>query len=77
MLIGGQVEGDPNTTVVSFGKIEEAVAGQLAFLANPKYEDYLYTTQASIAIINEGYELQKPVDTTLIRVADTRNFSTV
>jgi len=70
MLIGGQVEGDPNTTVVSFGKIEEAVAGQLAFLANPKYEDYLYTTGASIIIINQVQELKQPLSCTLIRVAD-------
>ena len=70
MLIGGRVEGDPNTTVTSFGKIEEAIAGQLAFLANPKYEDYLYTTGASIIIINETQELKQALSSTLIRVAD-------
>ncbi|MFT3825628.1 MAG: UDP-3-O-(3-hydroxymyristoyl)glucosamine N-acyltransferase [Chitinophagaceae bacterium] len=70
MLISGKVEGDANTAVGSFGKIEEAQAGQLAFLANPKYEDYLYTTQASIIIINESLELKQPVSAALIRVAD-------
>ena len=44
MIIEGKVEGDPNVVVDSFGKIEEAGPGQLAFLANPKYEDYLYTS---------------------------------
>ncbi|MDF2187391.1 UDP-3-O-(3-hydroxymyristoyl)glucosamine N-acyltransferase [Paraflavitalea sp. CAU 1676] len=70
MLINGTVEGDANAAVGSFGKIEEAQAGQLAFLANPKYEDYLYTTSASIVIINTSLELKQPVKATLLRVAD-------
>jgi len=69
-VINGKVEGDQESIVVSFGKIEEAKEGQLAFLANPKYEDYLYTTSASIIIINETLELKKPVKATLIRVSD-------
>ena len=43
-IIGGSVEGDAGVMVGSFGKIEEAKEGQLAFLANPKYEDFLYST---------------------------------
>ncbi|HXB45378.1 MAG TPA: UDP-3-O-(3-hydroxymyristoyl)glucosamine N-acyltransferase [Puia sp.] len=70
LLIDGKVEGDPNISVVSFGKIEEATKGQLAFLANPKYEDYLYSTEASIIIINEAQELKQPIKATLIRVPD-------
>lgn len=70
MLVNGRVEGDANISVGSFGKIEEAVAGQLAFLANPKYEDYLYTTGASLIIVNESQELKQPVKATLIRVPD-------
>ena len=70
MIIGGKVEGDPQACVASFGKIEEAVAGQLAFLANPKYEDHLYTTGASVIIINDFQELKTPISATLIRVAD-------
>ena len=54
MLINGKLEGDPNIAVTSFGKIEEAIAGQLSFLANPKYEEYLYCTKASVIIINES-----------------------
>jgi len=69
-LIDGKVEGDGNVEVSSFGKIEEAKKGQLAFLANPKYEDYLYTTNASIVIVNDGQELKQPISATLIRVAD-------
>jgi UDP-3-O-[3-hydroxymyristoyl] glucosamine N-acyltransferase len=70
LLINGKIEGNAEAMVTSFGKIEEATDGQLTFLANPKYEDYLYTTRASIAIINVGYELKHPVIPTLIRVAD-------
>ncbi|MBN8781545.1 MAG: UDP-3-O-(3-hydroxymyristoyl)glucosamine N-acyltransferase [Sphingobacteriales bacterium SCN 48-20] len=69
-LINGKVEGDPNVAVNSFGKIEEAREGQLSFLANLKYEDYLYSTGASVIILNENYELKQPVSATLIRVPD-------
>lgn len=70
LLISGKVEGDPNAVVTSFGKIEEAAAGQLAFFANPKYEEYLYKTAASVVIVNDSFELKQPVKATLIRVAD-------
>src|SRR5262245_50468899 len=69
-LINGKTEGDGNTSVNSFGKIEEAQNGQLAFLANPKYEEYLYITKASVIIINESLELKQPITATLIRVPD-------
>ena len=70
MMIGGKTEGNPEVVVHSFGKIEEAVAGQLAFLANPKYEEYLYSTGASVIIINETQELKQKIESTLIRVPD-------
>ncbi|WP_074417477.1 UDP-3-O-(3-hydroxymyristoyl)glucosamine N-acyltransferase [Hydrotalea sp.] len=70
LLIDGQVDGDATVAVTSFGKIEEAKAGQLSFLANPKYEDYLYHTQASIIIVNHNQTLKQPVKATLIRVPD-------
>lgn len=70
MIINGTVEGNPEAAVHSFGKIEEAQAGQLSFLANPKYEEYLYTTKASLVIINAAQELKEPVQATLIRVPD-------
>ena len=69
-LINGKLEGDPEVLVNSFGKIEEAKKGQLAFLANPKYEEHLYTTHASIAIVNDSYELRQAIRPTLIRVKD-------
>jgi UDP-3-O-[3-hydroxymyristoyl] glucosamine N-acyltransferase len=70
LLVSGTIEGNPDTTVTSFGKIEEAEAGQLSFLANPKYQDYLYTTKASLIIVNENLQLQKNIPATLVRVKD-------
>ncbi|MDQ6758170.1 MAG: UDP-3-O-(3-hydroxymyristoyl)glucosamine N-acyltransferase [Bacteroidota bacterium] len=70
-LIDGKIEGDNNALVSSFGKIETAQKGQLAFLANPKYEEHLYTTHASIIIINNSQEIKQRLNgTTLIRVSD-------
>lgn len=68
LLLSGKIEGNENVSVSSFGKIEEAKEGEIAFLANPKYEDYLYQTKASIVIVNESLELKKAVHSTLIRV---------
>jgi UDP-3-O-[3-hydroxymyristoyl] glucosamine N-acyltransferase len=70
LLIKGTIQGDPTVEVHSFGKIEEAQKGQLSFLANPKYEDFLYTTKASIVIINSHLELKENISGTLIRVPD-------
>jgi len=70
LLINGKIEGDANTTVTSFGKIEEATQDQISFLANPKYEEYIYRTQASIIIINDSLELKTSIPSTLIRVPD-------
>lgn len=70
LMIDGEVDGDASVAVASFGKIEEAREGQLAFLANPKYEEYLYSTLASIIIVNKTQELKQPVTATLIRVPD-------
>lgn len=67
-LINGIVEGDPEVTVFQLSRIEDAQEGCLAFLANPKYEQHLYTTKASIVIVNQDQELQRPVTPTLIRV---------
>ncbi|HSU29422.1 MAG TPA: UDP-3-O-(3-hydroxymyristoyl)glucosamine N-acyltransferase [Chitinophagaceae bacterium] len=69
-LVNGKIEGDPKIVVDSFGKIEEARAGQLAFLANPKYEEYLYTTNASLVLINADFILKQKINSTLVRVPD-------
>jgi UDP-3-O-[3-hydroxymyristoyl] glucosamine N-acyltransferase len=70
LMIQGKIEGDAAVSVNQFGKIESAQAGEISFLANPKYEDFLYLSKASIVIVNESLELKKPVSATLIRVPD-------
>ncbi|RYD57964.1 MAG: UDP-3-O-(3-hydroxymyristoyl)glucosamine N-acyltransferase [Sphingobacteriales bacterium] len=69
-LIKGQIEGDPEVKVNRIAKIEEATEGALSFVANPKYEEYLYTTSASIIIVNESLQITQPINSTLIRVKD-------
>ncbi len=69
-LIQGRLEGDPTTTVGNVAKIEEARRGDLCFLANLKYEEYLYTSDASVVLVNESLQLNGPVKATLIRVKD-------
>ncbi|MBS1779981.1 MAG: UDP-3-O-(3-hydroxymyristoyl)glucosamine N-acyltransferase [Bacteroidetes bacterium] len=69
-LIKGKIEGDPDAKVSHVAKIEEAGAGSLSFIANPKYEEYLYTTNASIIIVNDTLEVLEQVKPTLIRVKD-------
>ena len=67
-VIGGRVEGNKDAKVHTFAKIEEGTEGAISFLSNPKYTHYLYNTKSSIVIVNEDLELEKDVDTTLIRV---------
>jgi UDP-3-O-[3-hydroxymyristoyl] glucosamine N-acyltransferase len=76
-LLNGTVEGDPSASVKQLAKIEEATPGTLSFLANPKYEQYLYTTNASIVIVNNDQQLAEPVKATLIRVENAYSAITV
>ncbi|MEP6512992.1 MAG: UDP-3-O-(3-hydroxymyristoyl)glucosamine N-acyltransferase [Parafilimonas sp.] len=69
-LVNGRVQGDASVIVNSLAKIEEAKKDQLTFFANPKYEEFLYTSNASVIIINENFELKQSVDAVLIRVED-------
>jgi len=69
-VVQGEIEGSPDTMVWSMAKIEEAGAGDLCFLANPKYEEYLYTTEASVVLVNHSLQPRQAVKPTLIRVAD-------
>lgn len=67
-VLGGTVEGNPATEVWTFAKIEEGTEGALSFLANPKYEQYLYTSKSSVIIVAKDLVLQQPVSATLVRV---------
>ena len=68
--LNGEIEGNPDVTVTTAARIEQGKPGALCFLANPKYEQYLYTTKASIVLINRDFTVKQAVnkDTTLIRV---------
>jgi UDP-3-O-[3-hydroxymyristoyl] glucosamine N-acyltransferase len=69
-ILNGQVEGDETVSITGIGKIENATSNELTFLTNSKYEEYIYSTQAGLVLINKDYHLQHPVKTTLIRVDD-------
>ena len=67
-FVGGRVEGNEQTVVNTFAKIEEGKEGAISFLSNPKYTNYLYETKASIVLVNDDLVLEHPVSATLIRV---------
>jgi len=67
-FLRGEIEGDPGTIVNTISKIEEAQPGSLTFLANPAYSQYIYTTGASIVLINRDFKPDKHLNNTLIRV---------
>ena len=68
--LGGEIVGNTQTTVSTFAKIEEGHPGALSFLANPKYEHYIYDTQSSIVIVNNDFKPQHEVKATMIKVED-------
>ena len=67
-FIQGEIIGNENAEVYTFAKIEEGTPGALSFLANPKYAEYIYTTQSTIVLVNKDFEPQKEVSATLIKV---------
>lgn len=69
-ILEGEVVGDPNAEVYKLSKIEEGTAGSLTFLANPKYTNFIYTTQATITIVNATFVPEQDITTTLIKVED-------
>ncbi|MBW4361869.1 UDP-3-O-(3-hydroxymyristoyl)glucosamine N-acyltransferase [Flavobacterium taihuense] len=75
-ILEGEIVGDPNIEVSRLSKIEEGAEGSLTFLSNPKYINYIYTTKASITIVNDTFVPESPITTTLIKVADAyKSFS--
>jgi UDP-3-O-[3-hydroxymyristoyl] glucosamine N-acyltransferase len=67
-FLKGEIEGNPDTIVRTVAKIEEGFEGALSFLANPKYEHYIYTTGSSIVLVNKSFVPASKVNATLIRV---------
>jgi len=66
--VNGTVEGDENAVVSTFCKIEEGTTGALTFLSNPKYLHFIYSTKASVVLVNNDMQLEEPTSATLIRV---------
>ncbi len=70
-ILEGDVVGNPDVEVSKLSKIEEGLEGSLTFLANPKYTPYIYTTKASITIVNKSFVPEEELSTTLIKVEDS------
>jgi len=70
-ILQGEIDGNPNEEVFKLSKIEEGEKGSLTFLSNPKYTSFLYTTKASVAIVNNSFIPEKEIATTLIKVEDS------
>ncbi|NHF60160.1 UDP-3-O-(3-hydroxymyristoyl)glucosamine N-acyltransferase [Flavobacteriaceae bacterium TP-CH-4] len=69
-ILEGELEGNPDIAVHKLAKIEEGVKGSLTFLANPKYTSHIYTTKASITIVNKDFVPEQHLETALIKVDD-------
>lgn len=67
-IVNGIVEGNPDETIFKVSRIEQGEPGSISFLANPVYTQYIYTTEASIVIVNKTFHADHPVKSTLIRV---------
>jgi UDP-3-O-[3-hydroxymyristoyl] glucosamine N-acyltransferase len=70
MMLGGEVKGNGNEKIKMLAKIQDAKQGQIAFLSNPKYEQYIYTTQATAVIVKKDFVARKEINATLILVDD-------
>ena len=69
-ILEGEVVGNPHAEVSTLSKIEEGTVGSLTFLSNPKYLSFIYSTQASVTIVNKNFTAEAPISTTLIKVDD-------
>ena len=70
LILEGSVEGDPSLEVFRLDKIQEGKSGGISFLANEKYESFLYSTDSTAVLVSEGFKPSKSFKTTLIRVKD-------
>ena len=75
-ILEGEVVGNPEAEVFKLSKIEEGTEGSLSFLANPKYTNYIYSTKATVTIVNNTFDPEQEITTTLIKVEDAyKSFS--
>ena len=76
-MLGGEVRGDGNQKINMLAKIQDAKEGQIAFLANPKYEQYIYTTNATAVIVQKDFQPKKEIQSSLVLVEDPYSSFTV
>ncbi len=69
-ILNGEVIGNPKAAVSQLSKIEEGIEGSLTFLSNPKYQNFIYSTKATITIVNKSFIADQELETTLIKVED-------
>src|SRR3990170_3718143 len=69
-MLEGEVKGDGNEKIKMLAKIQDAKKGQITFLSNPKYEQFIYSTKASAVIVNRDFVAKKPIASNLIVVED-------
>lgn len=69
-ILNGTIEGNPDVVVSRPSKIEEATSDSICFYANPKYEHYVYTTEAAVILVSKDFQPSQPIKATLIRVED-------
>jgi len=70
-FLKGEIEGNPDIKVNTIAKIEEGIEGALSFLANPKYEHYIYETKSSVVLVNRSFVPSASIGATLIRVENS------
>lgn len=71
-FVGGTIEGNPDASIRTFAKIEEGTEGAISFYYDPKFEPYVYQTQASVLLVPKTFQPAQPVKATMIRVDDPR-----
>jgi UDP-3-O-[3-hydroxymyristoyl] glucosamine N-acyltransferase len=76
-MLGGEVKGNGQQKITMLGKIQDARPGHIAFLSNPKYEQYIYSTQATAVIVKKDFQARKELTTTLVLVDDPYSSFTV
>ena len=72
-ILRGTVDGDPEVRITTFAKIEHGKPGALSFYANPKYEQYVYTSKSSVLLVNADFEPKQEVKPTMVRVENAYN----
>ncbi len=76
-MLGGEVRGDGSQKINMLAKIQDAKEGQIAFLANPKYEQYIYTTHATAVIVQKDFQPKKDIQSSLVLVEDPYSSFTI